>query len=78
MKQVFTSWGKKAQSKQLPTVTVIAEGLQQLDPAPISQSESIPREKNPMKDKSFMEKRRKYCKMQGAEGSITAAVLLQI
>lgn len=77
MKQVFTSWGKKEQSKQLPTVIVIAEGLQQLDPAPISQSESIPREKNPMKDKSCI-KRKKYCKMQGAEGSVTAAVLLQI
>lgn len=45
MKQVFTSWGKKEQSKPLPTIKMIAERLQHLDPAQISQSGKHPQRK---------------------------------
>lgn len=66
IKQVFTSWDKKEQSKSLPTVKRISEELLQYDPDQISQSWKHPQEKNPMKGKSHMKKRKLY-RMQGAE-----------
>lgn len=45
MKPVFTSWDKKEQSKSLPTVKRIAEGLLQHDLAQISQSQKHPQRK---------------------------------
>lgn len=45
MKQVFTSWDKKEQSKSLATVKRIAEELLQHDPDQISQSQKHPQRK---------------------------------
>lgn len=53
MKQLFTSRGKNEQSKLMPAVKMIAEGLQWLGPVQISHSE-----KHPMKCKSYIKRRK--------------------